>query len=476
MPHNSQVTSFNSPLNDAAGPFIPFNVTPPLHNGGICIGPRLFGPSEYFYWDTMAMMKQKYIHKPTFQIYGDIGGGKTGLAKIYAWEGGALYNGQRLARVYADNHRNLDGSGEYDRLARLYDSKMINLDEKINPFDNTLGLENSDHLETAVAIYESYNDGASPSRHMKLAMRVALFEMYEEKQKDVPSAELFAKILLSLRKQEGLRYTKTIIETVRKQEISSAPRPLESVEGEDQVAERLLDVSLTDEDLQTENIDWDEFTRDAGLVAEAVIGFLDGEYGQTFGGTASFGEKFGQRFVGIDFSHKNDQTIAFLIAMVLKVKNAATLRRDRRFMFDIEVMDENSSLWEIPTFARAMAKRLKHARSEDTSIIQISHRPQDYATVGEAGSQVRSLAVNSRKDIGATFFARFEDKENVDYIKETFGFSDVERSTLMSLTSGQYGLYLPGRPLYFFQADLTSVRKWLIESNVAMENALHRAS
>lgn len=475
MPHNSQITSFNAPLNDAVGPFIPFTATPPLHNGGVDIGPRMFGAAERFFMDTMSMMRLKYIRKPTFQFYGDIGWGKTALAKIYAWEGGAIYNGQRKSRIYADNHRNLDGVGEYDRLARLYDSTMIDLDEKINPFDSSLGLNISDHLETAVAIYESYNEGASPTRHMKLAMRVALHEMFKEGQRETPSAELFAKILLSIRKEHGLDYTRGVIEIVIKQDLPLAPTaPLYEVSG-DEYVERIMEVSLSKEELDSGNINWEEFTVDAGLVAEAALGFLDGEYGETFGGTASFGDKFGQRFVGIDFSHKNDQTVAFLIAMVLKVKESATLRRDRRFMFDIEIMDENPPLWEIPTFARAMAKRLKHARSEDTTIIQISHRPQDYTTVGEAGSQVRSLAVNSRKDIGATFFARFEDRENVDYVTEAFGFSSVERSSLMKLSAGQYGLYLPGHPLYFFQADLTPVRQWLIESNAAMNNALDRA-
>ena len=481
MPHNSQITSFNAPLNDAVGPFIPFNVTPPLHNRGVDIGPRLFGPAERFFMDSMGMMRLRYILKPTFQVYGDIGGGKTAIAKIYAWEGGAIYNGRRKSRVYADNHRNLSGIGEYDRLARLYDSTMIDLDEKINPFDSSLGLSISDHLETAVAIYESYNEGAAPKRHMKLAMRVALHEMLKQEQKETPSAELFAKILLNIRKEQGLDYTKSVIEIVSASDAPSAPEtPLEDLRGNEMLdeknAERIMEVSLTKQELESGNINWQEFMVDAGLVAEAVLGFLDGEYGKTFGGTASFGEKFGQRFVGIDFSHKNDQTVAFLIAMVLKVKDSATLRRDRRFMFDIEIMDENSALWEIPTFARAMAKRLKHARSEDTTIIQISHRPQDYATVGEAGSQVRALAVNSRKDIGATFFAKFEDRENVDYISQTFGFSNVERTHLMNLNPGQYGLFLPGRPLYFFQADLTPVRKWLIESNAAMNNALKRSA
>jgi len=299
--------------------------------------------------------------------------------------------------------------------------------------------------------------------------------MFKEGQRETPSAELFAKILLSIRKEHGLDYTKGVIEIVIKQDLPLAPAaPLSEVSG-NEYAERIMEVSLSKEELDSGNINWEEFTVDAGLVAEAALGFLDGEYGETFGGTASFGDKFGQRFVGIDFSHKNNQTVAFLIAMVLKVKESATLRRDRRFMFDIEIMDENPPLWEIPTFARAMAKRLKHARSEDTTIIQISHRPQDYTTVGEAGSQVRSLAVNSRKDIGATFFARFEDRENVDYVTEAFGFSNVERESLMKLLAGQYGLYLPGHPLYFFQADLTPVRQWLIESNAAMNNALDRA-
>jgi hypothetical protein len=476
MPHNSQITSFNAPLNDAAGPFIPFNATPPLHNGGVDIGPRLFGAGERFFMDTMGMMRLRYIRKPTFQTYGDIGWGKSALAKIYAWEGGAIFNGKRKCRIYADNHRNLSGVGEYDKLARLYDSTMIDLDEKINPFDPSLGLGISDHLETAVAIYESYNDSASPKRHMKLAMRVALYEMFKAGQKETPSAELFAKILLNIRKEHGLDYTKGVIETVRKHDMPSAPAAPLSDLGDDEYAERIMEVSLTKEELDSSNINWEEFMVDAGLVAEAVLGFLDGEYGETFGGTVSFGDKFSQRFVGIDFSHKNDQTVAFLIAMVLKVKESATLRRDRRFMFDIEIMDENSALWAIPTFARAMAKRLKHARSEDTTIIQISHRPQDYSTVGDVGSRVRDLAVNSRKDIGATFFARFEDKENIDYITEAFSFSSVERANLMNLSAGQYGLFLPGHPLYFFQADLTPVRKWLIESNAAMDNALVRSA
>ncbi len=473
MAHNSQITAFNAPLRDAVGPFIPFNMyTPMIKTLGIIFGDRLFGPREQFNWDTLGLMKDDVIYRPSIRVHGDVGeAAKSAFLKIYAYECGAILNNGRKSHIYVENLRWLNGEPEYTRLAAMFKSEIVGLaGKKINLFADDLNLTMSHHLETAVSVYESSNNGASPVRHEKLSMRVALHEMFQKNgyQGRKPGMETFAEILLALTKTEATRY---IEQTIQVASTADSPGSTHEATPEDE----LLEVSLKKEDYDTSNIDWDEFCKDAGHVASAVLNFLDGEYGDIFGGTDSFADDFKQRFYGIDLTYMSDALRAFLIGFQLRIQeaNEKAAVPNPDLMFDIRGMDENQGLWEYLTaFARPMARALKFKRGDSSSIIQLTQGPQDYEAVGAAGSQSRQLAVNSAKDIGVFVIGHLESPDSVEYTAHMLDLSPFEAHVIHTLERGQYGVKFPGRAMEFFQMRYTPVRKFLVETNMAMSEAI----
>lgn len=467
MSHNQQVTAFSAPLDDAVGPFVPFNSVSNRSRDELILGLRLLNDSSPFTWDPPGWMLSGRTPAMSCCVLGDINGGKSGFNKIIASEYGAVFNGRRKQRVYADDHRRLFGEPEYSRLAKFYGSTLITLDEKINVFDAKLGMTQSEHLETAIAIYESASGGESPRRHMILTMMVALTVMFESQiEARTPSAEYLVEILLRLQSMQGNDYLKSI--TQRKAIEAFAEADSETAEHP-----KVSPVQTISSDAAF-NINWEEFQDDAGIVAEHVIRFLKGDYGDTFGGDKSFADLLSQRFCGFDYSGKNEQTVAFLVGLIWRIKTSALLRGDLRFMFDIELHDENVNLWKYPQYARPMAKALKQTRGTGKLTMLTTHRLQDYSTVGEAGSQVRMLAENMASDIGFFVFTKHSDKDDIDYIRDRFRLSEFEANQIQFLEKGQYGIKFNDEPVHFLEVPLTPIRGWLVETNAALADSATR--
>lgn len=473
MPHNNQVTAFSAPLDDALGPFVPFNTPSNRSQNELILGLKLFGDRGLFTFDPHRWKREGRIKATTGAVFGDIDAGKSALNKIISAEYGAVFNAKRKQRIYADDHRRLNGVSEYSRLAQYYDSRLVTLDEKINVFDKDLGLTMSDHLETTQAIFSSASDGQLPARYMTLAMQAALHLMYErDDAKNVPSAEYLVRILLEIKGSDVNEYLKSVTQQIAIDSIDPTPSTENALEAE-LVAEDGVD-PLVKPVANPTNINWEEFQHDAGIVASHVIRFLTGDFGDTFGGTASIAKKFGSRFCGFDYSGKNDQTVAFLVGFIWRIKTSAQQRDDHRFMFDIENHDENVGLWNFSSYARPMAKALKQARGYQRLTLMTTHRPLDYETVGSAESQVRKLATNMLKDVGFYVIGKYENATDAYAARDYFGLTRYETEQIMRLRPGEYGIKFPGEPLHFFGVPLTPVRRWLIETNAANFEALVR--
>lgn len=484
------MTSFNLPLDDALGPWLPF--TAPSNRSdemAYTIGEDLIGPARSFEFDPVNAKAKRDVFSSTVVAWGDIDGGKSGFGKIFAFEYSGVHNHRRKLRIYADDHRQLHGKNEFQRLAECCNSTLITIKTRVNVFDADLPLSTADHMETAVAIYEDSNDGRTPTRYMKLCMRVALYRMFvtDRKTRDAadnpvepikPSAERFSAILFEIGQDDATEFIKGVVESAREEDtLSGTVLPDEETPKDESqpVLEREgefeLSSNLKDSEYQVENIDWEAFREDAGLVATSVINFLHGEFGETFGGEGSFADLFSQRFVGVDYSDRADNVKAFLIAFVMRIKITAVARKDMRFWFDIELIDESIKLMSIsPSFLRTFARNLKEARNTSRTMFVMLHRPQDLDTLGE----YNSLARNAIRDVGIAYIARVRDEDALNELAKMYDFGDTEKAIIRDLPIGAYAVKYGRGPLLFMRIPLNFVRSYLVETNEANYDALVR--
>lgn len=489
MTYNDQITSFNLPLDDALGPMLPFTVPSNRSDEmSYTIGENFIGPRLSFEFDPANAKAKRNAFSATVVAWGDVDGGKSGYGKIFAFEYSAVYNHRRKQRIYADDHRQLHGKNEFQKLADCCNSTLVTIKSRINVFDPELPLSMADHMETAVAIYEDSNNGAAPSRYMKLCMRVALYKMFATDSVDgdvlgrvepaKPSAERFAAVLFEIGQEDATEFIKSVVESAKQEdEENGAILPDEETRTEESTThssnsdEPELSSNLKSSEYQVENIVWEAFREDAGLVATAVVNFLKGEFGETFGGEGSFASLFSQRFVGIDYSSRGDNVKAFLIAFVMRIKITAVIRKDMRFWFDIELIDESIKLMTIsPTFLRTFARNLKEARNTSRTIFVMLHRPQDLDTLGEYSN----LARNAIRDVGIAYIARVQDEDALDELARMYNFGDTEKAIIRDLPVGSYAVKYGRGPLHFVRVPLNFVRAYLVETNEANYDALVR--
>ena len=465
MVYNNQITGFTAPIADAVGPFMPYISTKRLCTTGNPRGYYMSSPREVFCWNPNEQKEAHLVERTSYLIVGDIGSGKSAFSKIAMFEDSAIAEDGHPGRGYADNLREIAGKDEYGMLASFMGSEMNAVKRQINPFSADLGFTASDHLATAVSMYESANNGAPPVRNMKLAMRVALAVMleFDRMGRRHASIEGFADILLNLHQFDAIKHISGVIQAQHR-ELAQLPDQGDTVEFS-----RVNQAEFT-----SPNINWQEFADDAGKVAVAFLNFLDGEYGDTFGGSAPFGVGFGQRFVGLDLAHKPDQVQAFLIEYILRLKDVAARNHDERFKFDIEISDENASLWNYPGFARTMSKRLKYKRGDSTVMYQLTQNLEDYEAVGNTGSTERKLAMNAIRDFGAIVYGRLESPSSLAYAAQVSNLTPLEQSIIKRLNPGQYGIKFPGEPVQFVQVSMNPVRRHLIETNAAVIEAIRR--
>ncbi|MDB5159970.1 MAG: hypothetical protein JWO99_233 [Candidatus Saccharibacteria bacterium] len=443
--YNDQTTSFTAPIRDAIGPFSGFSRNYPKDRSGIRLGPML-DVREGLYFDMPRMRSEGRCGGPLVGILGDKDKGKSTVGKILATEDGAVYNGMKQKRIYADNHRHT----EYAELARYYNNKMIGLDEKINVFDLEVGFTIADHQITGETLFVIANDGTRPVNHQQFVIETAVFKMFADTERE-KSAESFARILLGLTEQDGYNYL------------------LASVDFKD----------------KTQNIDWEQFKQDAGYVAQRVVRFLNGSFGKTIGGTGSIakhltgenlqGASLGQdklsRATVINFYRKDEATTAFLINYLNRIRTSAEERGDRRFMYDTELHDENYGMWDYFEYSDDTVKRNKRSRTLENAPLFVftTHSLLDYGS-----AKYSELAFTNARGIDVWFFFGMEKSADREATRDFFKLSPMETERLANLQVGQFGFKVGNEDVRFAEIVLTPMRRRLSYTNKANDDALVR--
>lgn len=377
---------------------------------------------QYEAFDPWNLMAEDEINSTVMSIYGDKTHGKTTTAIAMAERFGGRRAGNRRIRITGDVHRVNDDIPEMDRLAKFYDTELIDLSSyELNLLDMAMGMKFSQQLGMVRRCLQHVFE-----KKFSVAEREALRIALKKVRKLFPESanlKLLAFVLRTMVDDDFIEVQRAL------------HAQLQQEHGNDAAFSELSQNFLGHEQRKlTPGV-----KRACLHLASQIEELLDGEYRGIFGGKNSLKEVLSRRCVLFDYSSLSDEAIVLVQAMIWEWRAAALTNRDMRFHFDIDIHDENHKMWQFEVYAVAMSKYLKQARSYGTFIILITHRMQDYRTVGKTSSRVHQLATNMTGDIDMALIGHLDHKAAKEVAKR-YNLSPMETEVITQQSRGRWAL------------------------------------
>jgi hypothetical protein len=369
------------------------------------------GPSPtggVFTWDPWTWYEAGRLSNPNVLLIGDVGSGKSALAKTLVWRGLEFGRGAHI----------LDPKGEYRPLAEASGSEPIALRPggatTLNPLDpGEAGSE------------------LSPSElfHRNLATARALLEATLGR-----ACGQLEMVLLSagLARVCGL-------------ELTGHTRARVAGHGQTATLEMLAEALVDPETEVARRIKLDRgrLVEESRELALALARLVDpnGDLGGMFAGRTSIDTDALSDVVVVDLSawrtHRGMLPLVMICtAAWLQLATGATAQG--RF----QINDEAWALLADEATARWMQTNQKLARQLSLSVVNVMHRLSDTAATGDAGTSVRSLAEGVIADAGTWIIYRQKPSEQ-PLLADTLQLNDVAVHLATGLPRGR-GLWVVG--------------------------------
>jgi hypothetical protein len=402
-------------------------------------------PEPFDPWNLKA---SKRIASTVMGVLGEKGHGKTTFNIVMALRLQARMAGLRRMSVAINDMRRNDARPEYGKLCAYLGISEIPLGRhRLNFLDPDLGLSSAEQLELLTNSLEYALQRRLETIEIK-ALRYGLKKMSER----FAGKEQLALLMASLRRltqEDELRFQAQIEQAMYT--ASNDPEIASFLAEEIRPTPGLLDSAVQ--------------------LSNAIENLLDGQYGAMFGGSHSLASVLHDNdgLAVFDYSVLSSEATTQMLAAMWLVKTAAMQRGDHRLFFDVEIHDENYTLWRHLVYARAMHKLLKQVRATSTFIILNTHRLADYQTVGSTDSEQYKLATSMIDDIDMWLLGKHTPGAAEDTARR-LELTREEQARLLKLDYGVWGLKIGTEPVRWVTIDLTEVEAEVTFSDDANES------
>jgi len=446
----------------------PWVAPSPANRGGIFLGVNLrTRKPEYF--DPWQLKMDGTISSTQFAVYGDKGGGKTTFQKAMAIRGQSLQAGMingvpDSIRTRINDRKPEDGRPEYEAITEFLHSLTIRLNQQasINVFDPKMNMTEFDLNETTVNICEQIS-GAKLIRFQPLAIQVGIHRMLQL-MPDKASPEMLEYILRYLNAADLQDYFDSISSGLDEQYEAAIAERGDTLPAESRPVRR------------EHNIPFEVFQHDAALVSSYLGRLLRGDYGGIIGGTGSLRDALSQPMVTFDWSGVNEQARTLLMSMFWKWQTVALNNNDLSLIPHLDFSDEEADALTNLMYVRFQAAFVKKARAFHTASFRAVQYRRDIARAGADGSEIRALCEGILLGMGAEFYFRQPEDDNVldDMVKRGISEQDARYLTNINLPPGVVGVKYPNRPFELIQILIGPTEMELVKTNAAAERMANR--
>ena len=404
---------------------------------GLAIGPSPTGGT--FTWDPWTRYRAGELSNPNVLIIGDVGSGKSALAKSLVWRGLEFGRGAHI----------VDPKGEYRALASAAGADPIAL----HPGGSTV----LNPLDPGAAGHQ-----LSPSDlfHRNVATVRALLEATLGR-----SCHQLEMVLLTaaLARVSGLDPTLAGQATLRDHgQVATLPM----------VAEALVDPPA--DVARRTNIDHGRVIAETREMALALARLVDdhGDLGGMFAGTTTIDADARADVTVVDV-HEVYVTHRHILPLVMICTSAwlqlATSVSPRgRF----QVNDEAWALLADEATARWTQTNQKLSRQLSLSVVNVMHRLSDTAAAGSAGSRTRALAEGVITDSGTWVVYRQKPSEE-PLLRQTLALNDVQARMTTQLGRGRALWIVNGerRDIALVDHVMSPAEQALVDTDAALRAA-----
>jgi hypothetical protein len=448
----------------AAAMAFPFLVRsqPDADINSIDMGPQLTGRKSFFlapwHWQNTG-----YIKNTRFEFSGDIGVGKSSLAKSCGLEfagmqGPPIDLTPQYLKVRFINRRQEGDKGEYDAAVESVHGEVIALNNhRLNPFAaGTLKVTVVDLQETAVSLTEIHEHRALAG-YEGMVLQICINQMLRQ---DAVHPRVLAQKLRKFSDEGVYEYFKTnddeLYEALK---VQYAGRP------------KLINQLGLEMDLP-DYIDLEEMHSTASRLAAIWHDIAGAAWGYTFSGDKPLDSLFTHRIASFNSSGVSPIVETALNTLFLQCENIAINTGDQRILADVSFTDETGIKVEDIAWARATEQRARLARQSKEASFIMTQYVTDTRSAGEPGSALRRHAEVIDQAIGARIIGRQPNRKDIRDRLYELGFErqDVEfitGATTHSMPNYCFAFKADGRTPIFFRRFISQDMKKLTETNAA---------
>jgi hypothetical protein len=420
---------------EAAYPFQVASNAPSRTAGGLAIGPAPTGGT--FTWDPWVRYRQGRLANPNVLILGDVGSGKSALAKTLVWRG-----------IEFGRHAHIiDPKGEYAALAAAVGVDPIRLAPGAGVVLNPLDAGTAGTTLAPTVLF-----------HRNLATVRALLEATLER--GCRQLELVV-VAAALAKISDLHLTGT-----------------DSVDGHgttptlDMLAEALLDPPA--EVAARTNMAQRRIVDESRELALALARLVDphGDLGGMFAGHSTLAADALAEVTVVDIAELYRTNRAALPLVMICTASWLQLATTVTARGRWQLNDEAWALMADDATARFTQTNQKLARQLGISVVNILHRLSDTAAAGPAGSTTRALAEGAIADSATTIIYRQRPTE-IPLLRDTLELNQLQARMTTRLPRGR-GLWIVAgdhREITLVDHLLSDTEGALIDTDTAMHAA-----
>ncbi len=413
-------------------------------------------------FDLANLKQDNRIDSPIVGKYAKKGHGKTTDNMQMAYRTWLRTMGGRRTKISIDDLRLNNGKAEYGKLCKICGVKPVQLQKfRLNLLDMALKLTFNEQLHLVKGTLQLASAVIFNAQQTK-GLRYGLMKVREQFVDTAVTSDLLT-CMRELNLKDVSHFESNVTSRQSHQTITPARQLLIKrqpiVSHDEDAASKAIEQLANEAYLVS-------LLRAAKEVADIIENLLDGEFGELFGGEHSLAEVMQQRLVVWDYNGLSEESISLVQFMLWEIKGAAIDRNDHDFFFDLEIHDENYSMWSNAIYAESMAKFMKRIRGTSTIVVLASHRLADYDAVGDENSRERKLAINMQDDISVWMIGCVSTKAAKQFQLQC-GLTDEETKMLPKLPIGHWGIKIGNEPMRFVHSKPTFIENLLIASDEA---------